>query len=473
MSNIGDEIAENAMFTVKVPIGMQLESASFAPQPQANNNILQWLIGPLQPRRQSDLNFSLIATGRLDARVEVVGTASPNLQLTKVISTLVQNSEVSLEIVPRQNQVEVEVGSEAVFEVRVTNTGNQTINNLDVTLSSVPGLRHVKDRLGGNDSTSRIEFLAPGQTQTPNAVYIVEQLGELVISAVAQTQNQTLASAKSSVQGIPATPKIPSIALRIGSVPVERSIPVGGEFKLSWIVSNTGAVPLSNVLVSIQHDPSIVANGLSRNVQYERERQFGRWTISNIPPGGNLEFEGMFQGVAVSQPASIRLRVETNGLADTQTFSIGIGNAAPGSAPPSGDIRSGRPETPSPKGSDEQLKVSVIPVSNAVKRGDLATYEIRVESLRNQPHQQVAIEVQLPKNLRLESIRTKELRHKTANEDTTIVFEPIQYFRANDVFSAVVQLKVEQASAGEIVAIVSSKGQPNPAIARLLVQPVN
>jgi RAB protein geranylgeranyltransferase component A len=108
-----------------------------------------------------------------------------------------------------------------------------------------------------------------------------------------------------------------------------------------------------------------------------------------------------------------------------------------------------------------------------VKRGDLATYEIRVESLRNQPHQQVAIEVQLPKNLSLESIRTKELRHKTANEETTIVFEPIQYFRANDVFSAVVQLKVEQASAGEIVAIVSSKGQPNPAIARLLVQPVN
>jgi hypothetical protein len=112
-------------------------------------------------------------------------------------------------------------------------------------------------------------------------------------------------------------------------------------------------------------------------------------------------------------------------------------------------------------------------VSNAVKRGDVATYEIRVESLRNQAHQQVAIEVQLPKSLSLESIRKNDFRHKTADQNKTIVFEPIQYFRGTDVFSAMIKLKVEQSSSGEIVALVSSLGQPDPTTTRLLVQPAN
>jgi hypothetical protein len=415
----------------------------------------------------------------------VTGAATPNLQLVKNLSTLVQNSEVSLAIVPRQNQTQVEINAEAAFEVKITNTGKQTINNIDISLTSVPGLRHIR---GGNESTQRIDFLPPGQTRTLGAVFIVQQEGELVVTAEARTLNQVLSSARSSVQGIPATPKTPGVALRLGNVPVERNIPVGSEFKITWIVSNTGAVPLSNVVVSIQHDPSLVARGLSQNGQYEAERQLGRWTIGQIAPGGNLEFEGMFQGAAVALPANIRLRVEANGLSDNQTFSIGIGNAAPGSATPPaggdvlpnnnlgnpvGGVSAGRPGISNPDGQEKQLKISVVPVSNAVKLGEVATYEIRVESLRNQPHQQVAIEVQIPKNLGVESIRTKDLRHKIANEDKTIVFEPIQYFRGSDVFSAVVQLKVEQSSSGEIVALVSSKGQPAPAIARLQVQPAN
>jgi len=485
LANLGDEIAENATISVVVPNGMQLESASFAPQPQTMNNTLQWIIGPLEPRRQFDLNFSLVAAGRMDARVQVTGTANPNLQMVKSISTFVQNSEVSLEIVPRQNQTQVEINAEAAFEVKITNTGKQTINNIDISLTSVPGLRHIR---GGNESTQRIDFLPPGQSRVLGAVFVVQQAGELVVTAEARTQSQVLSSARSSVQGIPATPKVPAVALRLGSVPIEKNIPVGAEFKLSWIVSNTGAVPLSNVVVSIQHDPSLVAKGLSQNGQYEAERQLGRWNVSQIAPGGNLEFEGMFQGVAVALPASIRLRVETNGLSDDRTFSIGIGNAAPGSvAPPSsgdvlpnnnlgnpvGGVSAGKPGISNTEGQEKQLKISVVPVSNAVKLGEVAIYEIRVESLRNQPHQQVAIEVQIPKNLGLESIRTKDLRHKTANEGKTILFEPIQYLRGSDVFSAVVQLKVEQSGSGEIVALVSSKGQTSPAIARLQVQPVN
>lgn len=483
ISNLGDEIAENATITVKVPNGMKLDSASFAPLPQASNNELQWLVGPLEPRRQADLNFSLIASAPSDVQVTIIGSASPNLQLSRVVRTLIQNSQLTLQIVPRENQTQVELNGQAVFEVRVTNSGKQTVNNIDITLTSVPGLEHISQ---ARETTQRIDFLTPGQTQVLGAVFTVRQVGELVVTAEAQTQAQMLATARSSVQGIPETPKTPAMALRIIRASAQNSIPINGELKLNWLVSNTGAVPLRNIVLSMQHDPALIALGLSESVQYEKERQLGRWTIPEILPGLNLEFEGMFQGVAIAQVASIRFRVEAEGLSDTQIFSIGIGNAGPANAMPgnaapgnampgnaAGGVSAARQGLPADNTSESQLSISVVPVSNAVKVGELATYEVRVESLRNQPHQQVAIEVQLPPNLNLHSIRTTDQKHKTSDDNKTVRFEPIQYFRGNDVFSALIQLKIEQTGAGEIVALVSSKGQPDAAIARLSVQPLN
>ena len=68
------------------------------------------------------------------------------------------------------------------------------------------------------------------------------------------------------------------------------------------------------------------------------------------------------------------------------------------------------------------------------------------------------------------SIAPKEMRYKLSNKDRQIDVEPIQYFRSKDSFSCVIQLKHNQAIAGELQVAVTSMGQTSPATDRLSIQ---
>jgi hypothetical protein len=135
-------------------------------------------------------------------------------------------------------------------------------------------------------------------------------------------------------------------------------------------------------------------------------------------------------------------------------------------------VPSGNGSPPSGNGLERELSVTIIPVSNTVKKGEFGSYEIRVENLRNKPHQQVALRLQYPNSATLTSIRAKDLKYKLSNNDRQIDFEPIQYFRANDTYSCVVQLRLDQATEGELIASVTSTGQPTPSLNRLSIQAV-
>ncbi|HUP77512.1 MAG TPA: hypothetical protein VM260_03055, partial [Pirellula sp.] len=467
--NSGDLNAENVIVRAVLPQGMTLQSSSIPPS-NATNGAYAWELGPLQPRRAFDLNFNLAAQAEMDAQIviEAVGT---NLRQQKSVRTLVQRPQVTLQVAPKQNANQIEVGGEAVFEILVTNTGTQTLNNVSIKLQSDPGLQHSQDN--ANEVTNVIGFLAPGQSRKLDGVFRVAKEGDLTIKATVESIGQVLATQSAFIRGLPATPKRPSLSLEIKSDLLQPVVPVGGEFTLTWWVNNTGPVALRNPIVSIQHSPNLEVSALSQGVEYRVENQVGKWSrLTDLPPGGSLELSGRFKGIAPGTQSGIVVLVETETINDRKTFFLNVGNSgATGDVLPNNNPgASNKPAIILNNPISQRLGVTIQPVSNSIFKGDVGTYEIRIENLVNKPDQRVSLSLLTPEGTVLKSIRAKDLQYKLSNGDRQLDLEPIKYFRPNDSFSCVLQLRHDQVEVGELVASVTSLGQTTPVTKSLRIQ---
>jgi uncharacterized repeat protein (TIGR01451 family) len=491
VANIGDIVAENTILTVTLPAGMQVRSASYAPDAQATNDTVRWTIGPLEARRRFDVTLTLVAAAEMDARVTVNVVGTPNLQQQRVLQTLVQKPSVGLQFTPLRNQTQFEVGQEAAFKLLVTNTGNQTMNNVTVTLVSDTGLMHIR---GGNESIQNIDFIPPGQSRELDAVYVVQREGSLCVNATLQSMNQVLTAQKVCIQGVPATAKRPAVKLQVDGVSKQEPAEIGEEFEMTWSVSNTGQTVLRAPIVSLQHDPRLEVTGLDRGFEAQRERQFYFWRVPDMPVGNRATYKARFRGTAAIPNATIALMVETaDGLSDRQTLTIGIGaggaapmvssnaaSSAPNEILPNagggalrsnfGSVPDASSSTSTESANNRALRATIVPVNHATKAGDVGTYEVRIENLKNQPQQQVTFKIQYPESVSLYSIRAKELKYRLSNSDRQIDFEPIKFLRANEVFSCVIQLRADQLTNGEITATVTSSSQTDPSIHRMSLQ---
>jgi hypothetical protein len=378
---------------------------------------------------------------------------------------------------------QIEVGNDAVFDIVVTNTGNQTINDVVVALQSDPGLQHARSNSNSLDQV--IGFLNPGQNRKIEGVFRVDREGELNVKATAQSLGQVLATQTASVRGLPATPKRPSLSLQINNDSRQSTIPVGAEVTLSWFVVNTGPVPLRTPVVSMQHSPNLEVTALSQDGNYQFERQLGQWRLADLQPGSRVQLSGRFRGVTAGAQSSVVVAVETaDGINDRQTIAIDVGNAPsgsdllpgnnpnaqPGGSQPGASGQLNKPALSLNDPSEKRLSITIQPVSNSIRTGDVGTYEIRIENLINKPDQRVALSILTPKGTVLKSIRAKDLQYKLSGNDRQIDMEPIKYFRPNDTFSCVVQLRHDEVSSGELIASVTSLGQTIPVTKSLSIQ---
>ncbi len=481
VANIGDLNAENVVLSVVIPPGMVLQSPNREPTSQANG-ALAWGPFPLPPRQAFDISFKLVAQAALDAQIRFEATGAPGLRQQKAVRTLIQQPQVTLQIAPRQNVNQVEVGNDAVFDISLANTGNQTINEVAISLQSDPGLQHARDN--SNELVQVIGFLNPGQSRKLEGVFRVAREGELNVKATVQSLGQVLATQTASVRGLPATPKRPSLSLQINNDSRQSTIPVGGEIALSWFIVNTGPVALRTPVVSMQHSSNLEVSALSQDGNYQVERQLGQWRLADLQPGSRVQLSGRFRGVTAGSQTSVVVAVDTaDGISDRQTIAFDVGNAPsgsdllpgnpnaqPGGFQPGASGQLNKPAMSLNEQMEKRLSLTIQPVSNSLRVGDVGTYEIRVENLINKSDQRVALSLLTPKGTVLKSIRAKDLQYKLANNDRQIDLEPIKYFRPNDTFSCVVQLRHDEVSSGELMASVTSLGQTIPVTKSLSIQ---
>jgi uncharacterized repeat protein (TIGR01451 family) len=477
VKNLGDMVAENVVVSVVIPNGMRLDPTTtrLPPDAQTNPQVLQWVVGPLDARQRLDINFSLIASAELDARVQFEATSAGNRPPPVTVPTIIQKPLLTLALSPFQNRSQVEVGNEAAFDVIVTNTGNQTINDVTVAIKSDPGLQHVRD--GQNEMSQVIPFLNPGQPFRLNAVFVVQREGQLGIEGSLLTMNQIVATQRASITGLPARPKTPSVSLNIPNINPTNTIAAGTRFTVSWLIENNGAVTLRSPRVLIQHDRNLQANALSQGVQYSPDRQLGEWRLNDLLPGGRIELQGEFIALNPSEPSNINVDVETvDGVRDRKTLSLQVVNSGVGGSSPNDLLPNqpggglNKPAVGPDNSLQKNLDVTIRPVSNSIKKGEVGTYEIRIENLRSQSDQRVSLQLMIPEGSSIVSISPKEMRYKLTNKDRQVDVEPIQYFRPKDSFSCVIQLKHNQSGSGELLAGATSMGQTTPTVQRLAIQ---
>ncbi len=478
VANIGDVDAENVTIKLNLPPGMVLQPNSTPPSQQTPDSLM-W--GPsLIPMKQvADININLLANAAIDANIQFDVNYSfqgSPIQQSQSQRTFIQKPQVTLQVVPRPESRQVEVGGNAVFDVLVTNAGRETINDLKIILQSEAGLQYVRDNQ--NTAVYGLGILRPGERPPEmTAVFRVDREGDLSIRATAQALGQTLATSQPAViRGLPARPKIPSLKLQISSPDLRNPavIPIGGQFKAEWKVTNTGTIALRSPIISMQHSPNLEVKGISPGGQYEVVKQFAQWKSQDLQPGASIGLEGLFQGVAAGNQASIFVSVDAESITDRQSLILDISNAAsdtnvmppvgnvPGGANPPGSRELQKPSFILDTQNEKRLSVTIQPVSNSIRKGDTGTYEIRIENLSSKPDQRVALSILTPSGAVLKSIRAKDLRYKLSNNDRQIDLEPIRYFRPNDQFSCVLQLKHDEITEGELIASVTSLGQTAP-----------
>ena len=472
VANSGNVDAENVVLAVVVPPGMSIQPLS-SPPPKITNGGLIWEFAQLPRRTAADISFNLIPQTVFDGQITFTATGSPELLARRDIKISIQRPTLELQIAPSQNANQIEVGNEAIFDILVKNNSPQTVNNIEIALQSDRGLQHAQDNQ--NVLTQVIGFLAPGQTTKLESRFVVTQEGNLSVKATARPLDieQVLATQTATVRGVPAIPKRPLVSLQVTSNLQQLAIPVGGAFELTWSINNTGPVLLRNPVLTIQHGRNLAVTSLSQGYDYREENQVSKWVnLPDIPPGRSVALSGSFVGNAAGE-SNVIAEVVVDGISDRKTSLITVGNVPanqevmPGNNP-NGPLN--KPPLTLNEPTAKRLSIGIRPISNSIRKGELATYEITIENLSSKADQRVALSLLMPEGTAIKAIRAKDLQFKTSKNDRQIDLEPIKYFRPNDSFSCVLELRHDLVGQSDLEASVTSMGQTTPVTDNVSIQ---
>ncbi|MFM9062704.1 MAG: hypothetical protein ACKOOI_06670, partial [Pirellula sp.] len=321
IQNEGLAQAENVVLTAAVPNGMTLKSITPEPNRRTGNN-MSWDIGVLGSRQALDVQLVDEATSEMDARVVFEATGAPGIQKNAVVSTLVQKPQVTLSINPDPSTTQVAVGDLATFNMKLTNTGNQTITNLVVFLEAGPGLTHARD--GAREVSRPVEYLAPGQSVPLSAQFLAEREGELTVKATARTANQILTGSAATIRAVPGTQRMPQVELDMRATTGANPIAVGTATSVQLFVRNTGPVAVRNLIVTIKYDPALTPTGASAGFEPMYANQILRWRLPELPVGTTTDYQMNFSGGQISNDAQVVGTIESEDRSVRVMKNVGI-----------------------------------------------------------------------------------------------------------------------------------------------------
>jgi uncharacterized repeat protein (TIGR01451 family) len=467
VENLGLQQAENTILSMAIPSGMTIQSSSIPPTRQTAT-ALAWEIGPLGPRQAIDVEVLVTPAADIDARVVFEVTHAPNVTKNAVISTLVQKPQLVLGVKPDPSTTQVVVGDIARFILQLTNTGNQTISDINVVVDAKPGLVHVRD--AASQVTRRVGFITPGQTVELEAQFVVQREGELGITATAQAINTVLGSGQAFVKGLPATMKRPQIDIQLKASTGANAIPVNTESLVDILVQNVGPIPVRNLVVAVKYDPALVPRDASGGFEQNTANQTLFWRVPELPAGPPVKFQVRFIGVAPSATAQVIAQVENSDRTVNELRNVAIpvvalttGGSVGGTtiAPPpiAGESSPGNLTIP-PR---TDLLVAIEPVQNRVTLNNQSQYVVRIRNQSSANQQRVEMTLQLPEGVSVVDFRGQAFGNYSYDETgRRLEIEPIQTLRPQEEYSYSLYLKHGLVSEGRLTATVRSANAPEP-----------
>jgi uncharacterized repeat protein (TIGR01451 family) len=467
IQNEGLAQAENVVLTAAVPNGMTLKSITPEPNRRTGNN-MSWDVGVLGPRQALDVQLIVEATSEMDARVVFEATGAPGIQKNAVVSTLVQKPQVTLSINPDPTTTQVAVGDLANFNMKLTNTGNQTITDMVVFLEAGPGLTHARD--GAREVSRPVPYLAPGQSVDLSAQFLAEREGELTVKATARTANQILTGSAATIRAMPSTQRMPQVELEMRPSTGANPIAIGTATSVQLFVRNTGPVAVRNLIVTVKYDPALVPTGASAGFEPMYANQILRWRLPELPVGTTTDYQVNFSGGQVSNDAQVVGTIESEDRAVRVMRNVGIPIVQAG-VPSSGIPSNPAPTSPQPTSPPTgampapttDLVVAIEPVSRAARLNEQSDYIITVRNASAINQQQVGLVLQVPEGLQVNDVRGPAASSYQFDEaGRVLTMDPIQTLRPGDQVAYRVVFLHRLVGEGKLTAVVKSGNAPNP-----------
>jgi len=467
LENDGYAQAENVILTAAVPNGMNIQSVTPKPTRRTGNN-MSWDVGVLGPRQALDVQLVTEATSEMDARVVFEATGSPGIQKNAVISTLVQKPQVNLSINADPTNTQVAVGDLATFNMKLTNTGNQTVTDLVVFLEAAPGLSHARD--GAKEVSRAVGYLAPGQSVDLSAQFIAEREGDLTVKATARTANQILTGSAATIRAVPGPQRVPQVELDMRSSTGANPIAVGTATSVQIFVRNTGPVAVRNLIVTLKYDPALTPTGASAGFEPMYANQILKWRLPELPVGTTTDYQVNFSGGQASSDAQVVATVESEDRAVRVMRNVGIPivqAGVPGTAGvptnPAPNLPPSLPPSLPPAQPATDLLVSIEPVSRAARLNEQSDYIITVKNASAINQQQVVLALQVPEGLQVNDVRGPAASsYQFDDAGRILTMDPIQTLRPQDQVAYRVVFLHRLVGQGNLTAVVKSGNAPNP-----------
>ena len=254
VTNTGNDDLTNVVVTDDLDVGLSFFSSSktLAPSADTTAGHLVWALGTLAPGQSETITVTAMTMlpGLIPNKAE-----ADSLQTAKVDDDAdIFVAKYELGIDKSTNDSTVTVGDTFAYEIVVSNTGNVDLHNVVATDTLPAELEFVSTdaTLHASSSTStgnlvwHLGMLSPGSktiSVTVKAIAINPQ-GGLVTNTAQADSDETSPDADS------ATVFVAKYELDIDKSTNDSTVTLGAQFDYKIVVSNTGNVPLTNVVTT-------------------------------------------------------------------------------------------------------------------------------------------------------------------------------------------------------------------------------
>ena len=452
VSNPGDLPASDVVVSDELPAGLTYLRST--PEAEVNGQRLRWQVGQLGPGETRTLQLDAQATqaGSLTHCADAV--AAGGLKASDCAVATVASPSIDVQVTGPNKAT---VGSEASFDIVVTNRSQATATGLLIKDRFDPGFEHVLAQIEETTVRTierRLDDLAPGQWQRVTVTFRVTQAGRLCHTVEVTGDDGIRASGQACLTAVeeasaqlPSPPERPSVTVR-KSIVDDNGLPLGADGLLAGRnvgetvrfvidVTNQGSQALPRLTLVDRHDAALELVDGSEGFRLDGTDLV--WTIADLPPGVPKRYEVAYRCVAPAVRACNRAMVTIDGGQPVEDEAcIEIRAAAP-----------------------PQLTLSVADLRDPVALGGGVTYVIDVANRGTTAAHDVAVAAAVPVGMTPDRIGTSGPSNLTI-EGQAVRFDPVAELPAGESLSYRVRISTRQAGEFSLRVELTSRDQPQP-----------
>lgn len=421
----------------------------------------EWRLGDLAPKTSRLIEVSVRPEAGGNARYRFQATSQEQLTTEAFVDTQVTRPALTFDVAGPNTAT---VGEKIQFRVQVTNSGQQTLDNVVITDRFDSGLEHADGQ--ASPIQREIGRLEPGETRQIAVTFVARRAGRICHTLEVSAAGGQFAQQQACIQVAAPQPQ-PETRLQVTKTsPAE--VRVGESLTFTIRVTNAGNVPLTNVRIADSYDAALTPKQSTPGLdpQAVAQQQIA-WLISSLPPGTTEVRQVMCvanrETPSAQNPVVVTAAEDLRQTADA-TIRI-LPAATRPAAPPAGVVPPSIPERPTQPAGD--LKVDISEFGDPVVVGELTTYLVTIKNDRSVPDQDVRLILQFPVGLKFNKLSGPVGVLRSSADGRTVEVTPIREMRGQETLQPFqIEAVGTQAGEHELTVKVVSKRSPEGVVAK-------